>query len=121
MRIARSRPKSSNRAKIPSTTVSLFLDRRFSKVLANMSSLRSDPSLSTDVSWLVRLAELELCCDVTKCRSLALTGDAESTPLQLKLNALAELIAKLGSAAGLILFTALMIKFFVQLKTLPDR
>ncbi|KAF8754101.1 Sarcoplasmic/endoplasmic reticulum calcium ATPase 3 [Rhizoctonia solani] len=51
----------------------------------------------------------------------ALSGDTESTPLQLKLNALAELIAKLGSAAGLILFTALMIKFFVQLKTKPDR
>ncbi|KAF8606411.1 calcium-translocating P-type ATPase [Ceratobasidium sp. AG-I] len=51
----------------------------------------------------------------------ALSGDTESTPLQLKLNALAELIAKLGSAAGLILFTALMIKFFVQLKTNPGR
>lgn len=47
--------------------------------------------------------------------SLALRGDAENTPLQLKLNALAELIAKLGSAAGLILFTALMIRFFAQL------
>ena len=45
----------------------------------------------------------------------ALRGDTENTPLQLKLNALAELIAKLGSAAGLILFTALMIRFFVQL------
>ncbi|QRV74869.1 calcium-transporting ATPase [Ceratobasidium sp. AG-Ba] len=51
----------------------------------------------------------------------ALSGDTESTPLQLKLNALAELIAKLGSAAGLILFTALMIKFFVQLKTKSER
>ncbi|CAE6427411.1 unnamed protein product [Rhizoctonia solani] len=51
----------------------------------------------------------------------ALSGDTESTPLQLKLNALAELIAKLGSAAGLILFTALMIKFFVQLKTRSER
>jgi len=51
----------------------------------------------------------------------ALSGDTESTPLQLKLNALAELIAKLGSAAGLILFSALMIKFFVQLKTKSDR
>ncbi|KAI0342676.1 calcium-translocating P-type ATPase [Trametopsis cervina] len=46
---------------------------------------------------------------------MALRGDAENTPLQLKLNDLAELIAKLGSAAGLILFTALMIRFFVQL------
>lgn len=37
----------------------------------------------------------------------ALRGDTEETPLQLKLNSLAELIAKLGSAAGLILFSAL--------------
>ncbi|KAI0775069.1 calcium-translocating P-type ATPase [Trametes elegans] len=48
---------------------------------------------------------------------MALRGDAESTPLQIKLNNLAELIATLGSAAGLILFTALMIRFFVQLGT----
>ncbi|KAI0789888.1 calcium-translocating P-type ATPase [Abortiporus biennis] len=48
---------------------------------------------------------------------MALRGDAENTPLQLKLNDLAELIAKLGGAAGLILFTALMIRFFVQLGT----
>ncbi|KAJ7592813.1 Ca-transporting ATPase [Mycena floridula] len=45
----------------------------------------------------------------------ALRGDTENTPLQLKLNTLAELIAKLGSATGLILFVALLIKFFVQL------
>ena len=50
-------------------------------------------------------------------RFLALRGDGENTPLQLKLNRLAELIAKLGSLAGLILFTALMIRFFVQLGT----
>ena len=37
--------------------------------------------------------------------------------MQLKLNNLAELIAKLGSAAGLLLFAALMIRFFVQLGT----
>ncbi|KAF7316904.1 Calcium-transporting ATPase [Mycena chlorophos] len=48
---------------------------------------------------------------------MALRGDADNTPLQVKLNALAELIAKLGSAAGLILFTALLIRFFVQLGT----
>ncbi|GLB40161.1 putative this magnesium-dependent enzyme catalyzes the hydrolysis of ATP coupled with the transport of calcium [Lyophyllum shimeji] len=48
---------------------------------------------------------------------MALRGDAENTPLQLKLNALAELIAKIGSAAGLLLFAALMIRFFVQLGT----
>ncbi|THG98741.1 hypothetical protein EW026_g3507 [Hermanssonia centrifuga] len=46
---------------------------------------------------------------------MALRGDTENTPLQSKLNDLAELIAKLGSAAGLILFSALMIRFFVQL------
>ncbi|KAG5651154.1 hypothetical protein H0H81_009669 [Sphagnurus paluster] len=48
---------------------------------------------------------------------MALRGDSENTPLQLKLNVLAELIAKIGSAAGLILFTALMIRYFVQLGT----
>ncbi|GAA5906237.1 hypothetical protein JCM6882_006083 [Rhodosporidiobolus microsporus] len=52
---------------------------------------------------------------------MSLQGDTEDTPLQLKLNALAELIAKLGSAAGLLLFIALMIRFFVQLKTIPNR
>mgnify|MGYP001605124309 FL=1 len=51
----------------------------------------------------------------------ALQGDAEETPLQLKLNALAELIAKLGSIAGLLLFGSLMIRFFVELKTHPGR
>ncbi|ODO10159.1 calcium-translocating P-type ATPase, PMCA-type [Cryptococcus amylolentus CBS 6273] len=52
---------------------------------------------------------------------MAMRGDAEETPLQLKLNDLAELIAKLGGAAGLLLFTACMIRFFVGLKTDPDR
>ncbi|KAJ7349180.1 hypothetical protein DFH08DRAFT_697693 [Mycena albidolilacea] len=53
---------------------------------------------------------------------MALHGDADNTPLQIKVNALAELIAKLGSAAGLILFTALLIRFFVQLGTgIPER
>ncbi|KAJ7871380.1 Ca-transporting ATPase [Mycena olivaceomarginata] len=53
---------------------------------------------------------------------MALRGDADSTPLQIKLNALAELIARLGGAAGLILFTALLIRFFVQLGTgTPER
>ncbi|KAG8942038.1 hypothetical protein FRC04_003886 [Tulasnella sp. 424] len=50
-----------------------------------------------------------------------LRGETENTPLQVKLNALAELIAKLGSLAGLILFAALMIRFFVHLKTDPSR
>ncbi|KAF7327877.1 Calcium-transporting ATPase [Mycena kentingensis (nom. inval.)] len=48
---------------------------------------------------------------------MALRGDPDNTPLQLKLNALAELIAKLGSAAGLVLFVALLIRYFVQLGT----
>ncbi|KIJ14249.1 hypothetical protein PAXINDRAFT_12900 [Paxillus involutus ATCC 200175] len=48
---------------------------------------------------------------------MALRTDAENTPLQLKLNILAELIAKAGSIAGIILFSALMIRFFVQLGT----
>ncbi|PWN53499.1 calcium-translocating P-type ATPase [Violaceomyces palustris] len=52
---------------------------------------------------------------------LSLRSDAEDTPLQAKLNNLAELIAKLGSSAGLLLFGALMIRFFVQLRTDPDR
>ena len=49
--------------------------------------------------------------------STALRGDTDDTPLQLKLNNLAELIAKIGSLAGLILFSALVIRFFVQLGT----
>lgn len=52
---------------------------------------------------------------------MSLRGDAESTPLQLKLNRLAELIAKLGALSGLTLFVALMIRFFVQLGTDPNR
>ncbi|KAJ7284885.1 calcium-transporting ATPase [Mycena rebaudengoi] len=48
---------------------------------------------------------------------MALRGDTDNTPLQIKLNALAELIAKIGSAAGLILFASLLIRFFVQLGT----
>jgi P-type Ca2+ transporter type 2C len=53
---------------------------------------------------------------------IALRDDTENTPLQLKLNSLAELIAKVGSLAGLILFSALMIRFGVQLaKNNPPR
>ena len=48
-------------------------------------------------------------------------GETEVTPLQTKLNDIAELITKLGSLAGLILFTALMIRFFVHWKTDPSR
>ncbi|EGG04963.1 uncharacterized protein MELLADRAFT_48992 [Melampsora larici-populina 98AG31] len=52
---------------------------------------------------------------------MSLRGENENTPLQSKLNHLAELIAKLGATAGVILFVALMIRFFVQLGTNPDR
>jgi len=52
---------------------------------------------------------------------MAMRTDTEETPLQVKLNRLAELIAKCGGAAGLLLFVALMIRFFVQLKTDPHR
>lgn len=48
---------------------------------------------------------------------MALRTDTENTPLQLKLNILAELIAKVGSIAGIVLFSSLMIRFFVQLGT----
>lgn len=51
---------------------------------------------------------------------LSLRVPPDTTPLQAKLNRLAGLIAKLGSAAGLLLFVALMIRFFVQLKTRPN-
>lgn len=46
---------------------------------------------------------------------MSLREDPEVTPLQSKLNNLAELIAKLGGAAGLLLFTVLFIKFLVGL------
>lgn len=46
---------------------------------------------------------------------MSLREDAQTTPLQSKLNVLAEYIAKLGLGAGLILFIATFIKFLVQL------
>jgi Ca2+-transporting ATPase len=46
---------------------------------------------------------------------MSLREDPEVTPLQSKLNTLAEYIAKLGGAAGLILFTVLFIKFLAHL------
>ncbi|KAJ7792541.1 Ca-transporting ATPase [Mycena olivaceomarginata] len=48
---------------------------------------------------------------------MALRSDVDNTPLQIKLNDLAEFIAKLGSATGLVLFIALLIRFFVELGT----
>ena len=47
-------------------------------------------------------------------RFTVLRRDPDPTPLQEKLNNLAELIAKIGGAAGLALFTALTIHFFVH-------
>ncbi|CEP17534.1 hypothetical protein [Parasitella parasitica] len=53
---------------------------------------------------------------------MALRTEPESTPLQEKLNALAELIAKLGSAAGLLMLIVLLIRYFVTWKDgVPDQ
>jgi P-type Ca2+ transporter type 2C len=46
---------------------------------------------------------------------MSLQEDPEVTPLQSKLNTLAEYIAKLGGAAGLLLFIVLFIEFLVRL------
>ncbi len=46
---------------------------------------------------------------------MALNEDPEITPLQSKLNVIAEYIAKLGGAAGLLLFVVLFIEFLVRL------
>jgi P-type Ca2+ transporter type 2C len=47
---------------------------------------------------------------------MSLQDEGQTTPLQSKLNVLAEYIAKLGLASGLLLFVVLFIKFLVQLK-----
>ncbi|KAH9025702.1 calcium-translocating P-type ATPase [Lactarius deliciosus] len=49
--------------------------------------------------------------------TMALRRNSENTPLQLKLNDLSEIIAKIGSIAGGLLFTALLVRYFVQLGT----
>lgn len=46
---------------------------------------------------------------------MALNEDPEMTPLQAKLNVIATYIAKLGGAAGLLLFIVLFIRFLVKL------
>ena len=52
---------------------------------------------------------------------MALNDDPEMTPLQAKLNVIATYIAKLGGAAGLLLFLVLFIEFLVRLPRLsPD-
>ncbi|KAI7903186.1 PMCA-type calcium-translocating P-type ATPase [Cokeromyces recurvatus] len=53
---------------------------------------------------------------------MALRSEPESTPLQEKLNALAELIAKLGSAAGLLMLIVLLIRYFASWRYgVPDQ
>lgn len=47
---------------------------------------------------------------------MALREDSEVTPLQSKLNVLAEYIAKLGGGSALLLFVVLLIEFLVRLK-----
>jgi P-type Ca2+ transporter type 2C len=49
---------------------------------------------------------------------MSLQEEGQTTPLQSKLNVLAEYIAKLGLAAGLLLFVVLFIKFLTQLKSI---
>ncbi|KAI9665233.1 MAG: hypothetical protein M1829_005771 [Trizodia sp. TS-e1964] len=51
---------------------------------------------------------------------MSLQEDSETTPLQSKLNTLAEQIAKLGGAAALFLFVVLLIKFLANLPNNPD-
>lgn len=46
---------------------------------------------------------------------MSLQDEGQTTPLQTKLNVLAEYIAKLGLAAGLLLFVVLFIKFLAEL------
>ncbi|RFU77110.1 atpase, p-type, calcium-transporting, pmca-type [Trichoderma arundinaceum] len=50
---------------------------------------------------------------------MALNEDPEMTPLQAKLNVIATYIAKLGGAAGLLLFIVLFIEFLVRLPHNP--
>lgn len=53
---------------------------------------------------------------------MALRSEPESTPLQEKLNDLAEMIAKMGSAAGLLMLIVLLIRYFVGWKSgVPDQ
>ncbi|KAH7161406.1 hypothetical protein EDB81DRAFT_784682 [Dactylonectria macrodidyma] len=51
---------------------------------------------------------------------MALNEDPEMTPLQAKLNVIATYIAKLGGAAGLLLFIVLFIEFLVRLPKLDS-
>ena len=51
---------------------------------------------------------------------MSLQEGAQTTPLQSKLNVLAEHIAKLGLAAGLLLFVVTFIEFLVRLQNYPN-
>ncbi|KAL2818992.1 hypothetical protein BDW59DRAFT_126122 [Aspergillus cavernicola] len=51
---------------------------------------------------------------------MSLQDEGQTTPLQTKLNVLAEYIAKLGLAAGLLLFVVLFIKFLAQLNSIGN-
>lgn len=51
---------------------------------------------------------------------MSLNEDPEITPLQSKLNIIAEYIAKLGGAAGLLLFLVLFIEFLVRLPKMTE-
>ena len=51
---------------------------------------------------------------------MSLQEGAQTTPLQSKLNVLAEYIAKLGLAAGLLLFVVTFIEFLVRLQNYPN-
>ncbi|KAG9052918.1 hypothetical protein FS842_009039 [Serendipita sp. 407] len=100
------------------------LDPRFSKAPDPTSSSLLVNVVSTVVSsWVSQLVPLFLVILYFSNSIVisALRKPVAATPLQEKLNHLAELIAKVGGACGLILFSALMIKFFVQLKTKPNR
>ena len=47
---------------------------------------------------------------------VALREEPGDTPLQLKLNRVADMIARVGGAAALLLFVILLIKFLVSLR-----
>ena len=50
---------------------------------------------------------------------MSLQDEGQTTPLQSKLNVLAEYIAKLGLASGVLLFIVLFIKFLATMKNIP--
>ncbi|KAI5305868.1 hypothetical protein KEM56_003044 [Ascosphaera pollenicola] len=51
---------------------------------------------------------------------MSLQDEGQTTPLQSKLNVLADQIAKIGLSSGLILFTVLFIKYLFMLPTMAD-